>query len=112
MPNLEELVSNHQLITYPALRSVNFDGSVIEARRFDAAYKYAQAILTAQDSVEEIYIVRYTYDDKFRLEHGVLGPGVPGHGVSSHFFGTATELYIGDGRKYQLTDIVVVVRRS
>lgn len=93
MPHLERQVSDHQLISYPALRSQGFNGSIVEAERFDRQYRLAIDVLNVAKTITELYVVQLS-------------------NCGNLYFTVVEEDRIGEGRQYQLTDIVAVIRRG
>jgi hypothetical protein len=98
MPNLERLVSVHQLISYPAT-ALDVDSgrpddwliAIANAHRFNAAYENAEDLIGQAQNLREVYVVSQAYDNRL-------------------FFSLQVEENIGEGRPYQLTDIVAIVR--
>lgn len=95
MPLLERLISDHQLIPYPAsgLATSNRDAAVINAVRFNGMYREAMDIVS-QTKVNELYLIQ------FQSVGGYL------------YFSMAEENQIGEGRPFSLVDIVAVIRKG
>ena len=85
--HLEQLVSSHQLLTYPS-----------EYRRFNRAYEDAVACLKQNPSIHELYIVQY----RIQLAEWHYGGEL--------YFAFVPAALISRNGPYYLTDICAVVR--